>query len=250
MGHRAIERSPMKNEQWLAIYNIFEKMEQLCGGLKSPSPDSQDATLSARMEGDIVTRRKAGLRGKQDIEDIVKGRAHIRTQLEFLRAKLGETLAERDCYLILFAIVAHFDEYVQANYLSDSHEGWPPLQRELFQIDDAGEVFYETLDDILHKPQTLSLVYEVFYFCLNHGFRGRYNDNPVKITEYLRRLRAKIPVHNLENIQAEPEETGQIKFLGSMAWYYAAAAVGIVAGYFMFLAAANRWGIGPLFFGW
>jgi type IV/VI secretion system ImpK/VasF family protein len=245
----------MKNEQWLAIYNIFGKMEQLCGGLKSTSPDSPDTTLSAPMEEDIVTRRIAGLKGSQmsdypNIEDLVKVRAHIRTQLEFLRAKLSETLAERDCYLILFAIVAHFDEYVQANYLSESHEAWPPLQRELFQIDDAGEVFYETLDDILHKPQTLPLVYEIFYFCLNHGFRGRYNDNPVKITEYMRRLRAKIPVHDLETIQAEPEETGQIKFVGSMVWFYAAAVAGIVAGYFMFQAASNHWGIVPLFFGW
>jgi type IV/VI secretion system ImpK/VasF family protein len=138
---------------------------------------------------------------------------------------------------------------VQANYLNGKNEVWPPLQRELFQVDNAGEVFFETLDDILNKPQTIPLVYEVFYFCLNHGFRGRYNDNPVKITEYLRRLRTKIPVHE-ENIQTEPEDTDQIKLVGSMLWYYAAAAAAIAGSYFMFQAAATHWGIGPLFFGW
>lgn len=244
----------MKNEQWLAIYTIFEKMEQLCGGLKSPYSDPDSDLLSATAEDSAPQRKSGGSKGnqnkgKQNIVDIVKVRSPIRTQLDFLRAKLSETLSERDCYLILFAIVALFDEHVQANYLGDN-ESWPPLQTELFQIDDAGEVFYETLDDILHKPQTLPLVYEVFYFCLNHGFRGRYNDNPVKITEYLRRLRVKIPVHELGNIQAVPEETDQIKFVGSMAWYYAAAAVAVTVSYFMFQAAANRWGIVPLFLGW
>ena len=96
---------------------------------------------------------------------------------------------------------------------------------------------YETLDDILRKPQTLPLIYEVFYFCLNHGFRGKYIDNQVKINEYLKKLREKIPIHKQENIQAAPEETGQIKFVGSKIWYYALVIIILGASYFLLQSA-------------
>ena len=102
----------MKNEQWQAIYNVFEQMEQICGDLKIPSDDLDSSLMTP--EGGTAAQKKRSLKGEHS-EDIVKVRAHIRTQLDFLRAKLAETLPERDCYLILFAIVAHFDESVQAN---------------------------------------------------------------------------------------------------------------------------------------
>ncbi|MEW5802326.1 MAG: DotU family type IV/VI secretion system protein [bacterium] len=252
----------MKNEQWLLICSVFEKMERFFEDreISSDTSDSALTTFSAltsvstterlqTMEPPPVRRKKVVL-GEENSEDIIRLRAHIRTQLDYLRAKLSETLAERDCYLILFAMVAHFDEYVQSNYLNDTSQLWPPLQKELYRIDDAGELFYDTLDEILQRPQTLPLVYEVFYFCLNHGFQGRYNDNPVRITEYMRRLRAKIPLHEMENNQAAPEETGQIKYVGSMAWYYGAAAAGIAACYFLLQFAASHWGLEPIFRGW
>ncbi len=251
----------MKNEQWSLICSVFEKMERffedresspgssdLAPTVSAPSASTAREMLQTMEEG--TARRKRVVLGEEDSEEIIKLRAHIRTQLDFLRAKLSETLAERDCYLILFAMVAHFDEYVQANYLSDTSLLWPPLQKELYQTDDAGELFYDTLDEILHRPQTLPLIYEVFYFCLNHGFLGRYNNNPVKITEYMRRLRGKIPIHEMENIQTDPDETGQIKYVGSMAWYYGAAAVAILASYFLLQFAANHWGLEPIFRGW
>lgn len=228
----------MKNEQWLAIYNVFEQMEQICGDLKIPTDDMDSSFITP--EGDTAAQKKSGLKGEHN-EDIVKVRAHIRTQLDFLRAKLGETLPERDCYLILFAIVAHFDESVQANYLNRSNTFWPTLQKEFFKIDDAGEIFYETLDDILRKPQTIPLVYEVFYFCLNHGFKGKYIDNPVKINEYLKKLRVKIPVHEVENIQTVPNEISQIKYVGTVAWYYVIAAGILGVAYLFFQAMANYW---------
>jgi len=260
----------MKNEQWSLICSVFEKMERFFEDRESESeisPESSDSALTAReklsaskklparetlpaMEVDTARRKKKIVLGEENSEEIIRLRAHIRTQLDYLRAKLSETLAERDCYLILFAMVAHFDEYVQANYLSDTSQLWPPLQKELYQTDDAGELFYDTLDDILQRPQTLPLVYGVYYFCLNHGFQGRYNDNPVKITEYMRRLRAKIPLQEVGNIPAAPEETGQIKYVGSVAWYYGAAAAAIVASYFLLQFAANHWGLEPIFRGW
>jgi len=234
----------MKNEQWEAIHTIFEEMEQLCGDLKSPL-NGKVSSLSTGTE-DAGVPQKTGPEEKQN-EDIVRVRARIRTKLNFLQAKLAETLLERDCYLTIFPIVAYFDEYIQANYLNSSHRFWPSLQKELFQIDEGGELFYETLDDILRKPQTLPLIYEVFYFCLNHGFRGKYNDNPVKINEYLKKLREKIPIHKQENIEAAPDETGQIKFVSSTAGYYVLVFIILGASYFLLQAAADYWGLKFIF---
>ena len=98
------------------------------------------------------------------MDDLLQARTELRAQLDRLRTKLSERLSERDSYLVLFPMVAHFDEWVQMRFLKGDQLSWPPLQRELFQIDDAGEIFFETLDDILLKPQTLPFVLEVFYF--------------------------------------------------------------------------------------
>ena len=227
----------MKNRQWEAIHAVFEKMEKLCGRLKSPPnplysevSESEDALNT---EADVTPR---------EMEDLVKVRVDIRTQLDFLRAKLSENLRERDSYLVIFPIVAYFDEIIQTNFLAESRTGWPPLQKELFQIDDAGELFYETLDDIMLKPQTLPFIYEVYYFCLSSGFRGKYGNNPVKVTEYLKRLRDKIPSSASGRLPtAEPEDTGRIRLAGSPVWYYAASFALIGIYYYLLYSFAGHW---------
>jgi len=176
--------------------------------------------------------------------DVVGARSEIRTQLDFLRVKLAETLAERDCYLVLFPIVAYFDEHVQTRYLDVNQLSWPPLQKELFQIDDAGELFYETVDDLLRKPQTIPFIYEVYYFCLNQGFQGKYVDNPVKISEYMKKLRGKIPVVDLATVQSASEETVQIRLVGSAIWYYLASAALLVLCYLLLVVFARHWDVG------
>ena len=186
----------MKNEQWEAIHALFEKMEQLCGPLESetvPAKSKGEKGVKARTE----EIRPAGV----ESFDIVGVRAEIRKQLDILRVKLAEQLTERDCYLVVFPIVAYFDEHIKTYYLAEKQLSWPPLQKELFQIDEAGELFYETVDDLLRKPQTIPFIYEVYYFCLSQGFQGKYADNPVKISEYMKKLREKIPVVDLSTLQ-------------------------------------------------
>lgn len=215
----------MKHKQWASIYSVFETIEKLCKQLES-EPDSSTTSLE---EGSVEEKR----------DEVVKVRTDIRTQLDFLRAQLSEEFTERDSYFVLFPIVALFDELVQTRFLDVNQTSWPPLQKELFQIDDAGEVFYETLEEILQKPQTLPFTYEVYYFCLNHGFKGRYNNNPLKISEYLKKLREKITSNVPENIQTDMEETSRFKYIGSRIWYYLAACGIIIGFYFFFYGLSN-----------
>lgn len=229
----------MKNEQWEAIHVVFEKMGQLCGQLKRPVSPMSKVSLPAKI-GDMTHEEEVIPAGDEGY-DIVEVRAEIRTQLDFLRVKLAEQFTERDCYLVVFSIVAYFDEHVQTSYLDENQMSWPPLQKELFQVDDAGEVFYDIVDDILRKPQTLPFIYEIYYFCLSKGFRGKYVDNPVKINEYMKKLQEKIPVADLADVHMLPEDTRQIKPVGSFIWYYGAAVAVLVVCYFLLHASANYW---------
>jgi type IV/VI secretion system ImpK/VasF family protein len=220
----------MKNEQWEAIHALFEKMEQLCGPLESESTLAKSKAEKA----DNSQTKEARPAGVESF-DIVGVRAEIRKQLDLLRVKLAEQLTERDCYLVVFPIVAYFDEHIKTYYLAEQQLSWPPLQKELFQIDEAGELFYETVDDLLRKPQTIPFIYEVYYFCLSQGFQGKYADNPVKISEYMKKLREKIPVVDLSSVQTSAEETGQVKLVGSALWYYLASAAVLVLFYLVLL---------------
>ena len=232
----------MKNDLWETILIVFEKMENLCAHLKPI-----DAALPEVEQGGGAppeTPSIGSANGEDTCYDLIAIRAEIRKELDFIRVKLAEQLTERDCYLVIFPIVAYFDEYVQISYLDENQMSWPPLQKELFEIDDAGELFYETVDDILRKPQTVPFVYEVFYFCLNKGFKGRYVDNPVKIQEYLKKLEAKIPVEVPVGDQPAVEPSERMKSVSSPAWYYAAAAALLIACYFLLRVSANYWDIG------
>ena len=71
---------------------------------------------------------------------------------------------------------------------------WEPLQGELYDIDNGGELFYSILEDCLRKEETPPVVFEVFYFCLNDGFLGMYQGDRKKIEEYEARLANRIPL--------------------------------------------------------
>jgi type IV/VI secretion system ImpK/VasF family protein len=232
----------MKNEQWEAVHAVFEKMEELCGQLQSP-PSSPHAEGPAPGSGG-GTQAEEVVSSETESFDIVGVRAEIRKQLDFLRVKLAEEFSERACYLVLFPIVAYFDEHIKTRYLGETQLSWPPLQRELFQIENAGELFYETVDDLIRQPQTIPFIHEIYYFCLNKGFQGRYADNPVQINEYMRKLREKIPVADLASVDMPADTTGQIKPVGPLIWYYAGALVIIVVFYFLLRASSNYWDLG------
>ncbi len=148
-------------------------------------------------------------------------------------------LSERDCYLVIFPIVIHIDELIQSEYLRDN-QSWPPLQKELFGIDDGGIQFYETLNDLLRKPETLPFIFEVFYFCMSHGFQGRYVDNRVKINEYMKKLKNKIPLEDVKIHQTSPDTPIKIMHFNSPVWSYVIAGVVIVAWYFFLSFSAGR----------
>ncbi len=105
------------------------------------------------------------------------------------------------------------------------------MQKELYDVDNGGELFYDTLDSILKKPQTSQFIYEVNYFCLKHGFQGKYVDDPIRIHKYLDLLKKKISVNSIEELDISDEEIGELRYFTSPFWYYKGAALLVISFY-------------------
>jgi type IV/VI secretion system ImpK/VasF family protein len=161
--------------------------------------------------------------------DIVGLRAELRSRLVKLKAKLSESLTEREVYYALFPLVVYADELAQSATRGRS-AAWPPLQRELYELENGGEAFYSSADLLLSREETSPLVFEVFYLCLSAGFLGQYANAPEKIEAYKARLAARIPVtHPRErNDHAVQPSVELVRF---PTWYYVVA-VAVVVGMF------------------
>jgi type VI protein secretion system component VasF len=221
----------MKDVHWEAVHETFTVIERLLGNLqalKEPASGAEEEGQSL----DTVTEAE---------DRVVRVRGEVRAQLDLLRSRLSMTLSERDVYLVLFPIVAYCDESVQTRFLKEHRLSWPPLQGELFQIQDAGEVFYETADDLLMKPNTLPFIYEIFFFCLKSGFLGRYENNPTKRSEYFERLQMKIPIASPQIEPAEPAAFIGLNRAPSPYWLYVGTGLVLMFVFLTLMTAGRLW---------
>jgi type IV/VI secretion system ImpK/VasF family protein len=174
--------------------------------------------------------------------DLVKLRSKLRAQLEQLRTAIIERYSERDAYLVLFPLTAHCDELVKKMILDINQLEWPPLQQELYQVVDAGDLFYELLDNALAKPDTLPLVYEVYYFCLNDGFCGRHGDNVEKLSDQLKKLRTHIilqPIVTITPPTPAPKKWANFRMLNRI--YYGGVVLLLLLIYCFLTFLASTW---------
>ena len=168
----------------------------------------------------------------KDGADLVDLRARLRKRLTWLKSKLAEALADHEVYYTLFPIVVYCDELVYG-CTGGAAARWEPLQSELYEVDNGGEVFYSILDDRLRQEETNPLIFEVFYFCLSDGFLGMYQTDRKKIDEYKTRLAERIPLKPTADVEPEKKEPAAVTLV-SFPWrYYAVAVGGVVGSYFL-----------------
>jgi type IV/VI secretion system ImpK/VasF family protein len=223
----------MSNQQRNVLFPIFETMDRLSRG-----SGASDTVVTA---GGRKEPRQRGGSGPvlADREDLTSLRGDLRKQLLALRAELGQMVTERECYLVLFPIVLCLDEIIQTRYMN-VEMSWPLLQREFFQVDKGGELFYETLDELLDGAHRSPVILEVFYFCLSIGFKGKYNGDEERIAAYMRKMRTQFEAAGFPSTETEePTVTGLIKPTGRCWWYYAVSAglIGLLYLLFHSLAA-------------
>jgi type IV/VI secretion system ImpK/VasF family protein len=241
----------MKNPLWSAVFDLVQEVDTLfsraerfgaggaAGSSDAPPSDApsdappSDAPAEPAIAASSPKRGKAGFfKAYVATDDLVEVRSKLRAKLDLLKAQLAENLTEREVFLVLFPLVVLFDELVQNRFVAGGGSGsWPPLQSELFKIDDGGEVFYNTLDDLIRKPDTLPFVYEVFYLCLSLGFRGRYADNLTKVNEYKHKIETKIPLPVLPKKSADDVRGVRFTFKALPFLRYVGVAAILAIGY-------------------
>lgn len=205
----------METEIWKAIQLLFERVNRSVDTIKiqeDQDPEGNDEPSYEEL-------------------DLVKVRSDIREQFDQLRSTLIAYLSEQECYQVLFPLVVYFDEQVQAKVFKGRKLNWHLLQKELYEVDNGGELFYNILDSILRKPQTSQLIFEVNFFCLKHGFLGKYVDDPIRIKKYMDQLEEKISIPHMEGFSLSAEEPGQMKYFASPLWLYGGAGLFLITFY-------------------
>lgn len=116
------------------------------------------------------------LRASDDFGDPESLRRHMKELLDDAeREALRTGASPDDIRSAKFALVAFIDETVLSSEWPRK-ENWAsmPLQLELYNQYDAGEVFFDRLEDHRENSGANAEVLEVYYLCMTLGFRGKY----------------------------------------------------------------------------
>lgn len=91
------------------------------------------------------------------------------------REALRASISSEDLRKAKFALVAFIDETILSSNWSQ-RERWRsrPMQLELYGLHDAGDVFYDNLQELMRQPGQYAEVLEMYYLCMTLGFKGRY----------------------------------------------------------------------------
>ncbi|PRQ08677.1 DotU family type IV/VI secretion system protein [Enhygromyxa salina] len=161
----------------------------------------------------------------RDRASLTKLRASVSARVNLLWARL-ET--QRGNTQIREALVIYFDERVMASLPEYLRLSWPLLQTDLTRSKTGGSDFFRFIDRALDDPKTPQLVFEVYYFCLNHGFQGRYSNELAQLDAYRRKLVARVEV-SVPSAEAAPAETeGNLGKPWPVWAYYLVAGVAVV----------------------
>jgi type IV/VI secretion system ImpK/VasF family protein len=122
-------------------------------------------------------------------------------------------MLDKDVQEAAFAVVAWADETILKHTTWKYHHQWNtyPLQLEYYQTRNAGEEFFEHLEQLGATQQAIR---EVYYLCLALGFSGQYFlslEDELKLTqmrhEQARHLTLPVEsVQDIEKITAQPYE--------------------------------------------
>ncbi len=173
--------------------------------------------------------RREGL-GTTPIHD---SRRSIRELLRQSHEFLLEKTSERNAYFVLFALVALTDESMEEYVQKNPSDSWLPLQTELFEITNAGTLFYQYVDYFRGRNDIPVIIYEIFYFCLKDGFKGSKINEPDLRTAYLKELKVHIPVENIPSLSDRPVSIDTAKRRVPVLAYYLAAF--LIVSFFRFL---------------
>lgn len=242
------------NSLWLAFDEAFSEIERLCVDARAAqlalhrsqeeaallkglgaarvsrtAPSSQPPANARDARAADLARDLAFYEAHAAGPDLVALRAGIRERLQWLKSELAEVLTEHELHYVLLPLVIYIDELVTSITRGEASR-WEPLQSELYDIENGGELFYSLMEDHLKKSDTHPFVFQVFYFCLSDGFVGMAERDLRKIEQAKAVLAARIP---LVPPAKGPEQTRDqpIELVKFPLRYYVWAAVAMLASW-------------------
>ncbi len=148
--------------------------------------DDIDALLVASIPPGTVLGKGIGVVALRSL------RAGIRGRLDELAGLLTAMYDEAESDRMILPLVIYLDERVMGLLPLSDKLAWPLLQDDILPAETGGEEFYARAEALLAKP-TNDPALQIYYYCLDDGFHGRFDDKDVSSIEaYKRRLRAAI----------------------------------------------------------
>lgn len=149
----------------------------------------------------------SGPRATQITEDERRALADLSQRVQERITTLDQTLgSERGREEVIKALVLYFDERIMVRLPDYLRLGWPLLQIAYTGAPTGGDDFYRFVSDLRAKATTPSLVFEVYYFCLENGFVGRYANDLASIERYQQWIREAIELPRVPTDSADTAE--------------------------------------------
>lgn len=145
---------------------------------------------------------RAGTITEQERRALDELHRRVKGRIDALAAALAELRGYRDA---MNALVIYLDERIMQRLPDYLQSSWPLLHREHTGSITGGEDFYRQMDGL--PSSTPSFVFEVYYFCLEHGFVGRYANDMESIERYRHRLRESI---DQPKVPTESNDTAEV----------------------------------------
>lgn len=236
---------------WVLLKDTMRSAEALFAeGTRLSAASSEEAAAATAPS---KARAPAAGRGEASGPPLayIKKRQELRDALLLrLAPALELELGARQKAPAMLALIAFVDER-ERTVLGALAQRWslPSLQTELLGISDAGDGFFDELDDLLGRTDVFPLVFSVYLFCLKYGFEGRCKDKPEVLEKYVDRLKARLTEEmapEAANRAAPAEDTHsealrprRIQFVSFPVRYYATA-IGVVAACFLLLRCTSQ----------
>jgi type VI secretion system protein ImpK len=209
-------------------------------------PGSRRAETLALVYQEVLTATVRVRADRQAVSDSQAFRTHIQAALRAAEKEgVGKGYTPEDVRLTTTAVVAFIDESI-LNSTNPAFSDWSrmPLQQELFGSNVAGESFFENLERLQNRSDSMDVadILELHCLCLLLGFKGRYAFSgpeavrPVieSIMERIRRIRG--PLSGLSPSWSVPD--APIATAGPDPWIrrlFIAAVVCFFAGMLLFV---------------
>lgn len=167
------------SQTWAIILPVLDNIQAAIDATaQALRPESREAPDTQRRRLEALNRR------------LLASLSELRVSLSLLEGRAATSATPATAYMH-FALVCSVDEKV-LRMLDGRPTSWPLLQKELLRTDDGGEHFYVELDQALSDPVAPSVVFEVFLYCLERGFKGMFEQMPAEIGKRKEQLRLRI----------------------------------------------------------